>query len=199
MSALAATLFTADHTDSSFSLAAQSGRWDGQRSRHRVTAIAGAAIVVAAAGMVPAQVRATEGQGAAQAFGPSDFFVDNRALLIDELWGYECLEAGWDGASTDLAPSREAIKEAILFVESLPPFVALPVPMVSNDGEVGLFWQDDEFYLDVGFRGVGECSFYGKAGAQKCKGRGRIAPHSSLPPELLDLFMVTASDRALQL
>lgn len=201
MTALVSKLFSAEQTDSSFSLATQRARWGGQRSRPResVTALAGAAIVVAAAGMLPAQVRATEGHISLQGSGPSKYFVDNRALLIEELRGYESLECGWDGASTDMIPSREAINEAIMFVEGLPPFIALPAPMVSNDGEVGLFWHDDALYLDVGFRGLGQCSFFGKVGIQKYKGRGHIARSSPVPPELLDLFMVTASDRALQL
>ena len=152
------------------------------------------AAIVAVAGMSPTSAFPTEVQSSVHFQGQSEFFVDERALLIDDLRQYEMLEPGWDGGANDVAPSRDAINEAIQFVENIPPFIVLPEAMVSNDGEVGLFWNNDDFYLDVGFRGCGECSFFGKSGQIKVKGRGNTEKVGPVPTELFDFFMVLTDD-----
>ena len=119
------------------------------------------------------------------------YFNDDRAFLIHELQQYAFLENGWDGDVNDQAPSADAINEAIAFVENLPPFVPLPEPMVSSDGEAGLYWNDGHVYLDVGFRGNGKCVFFGKCNGVPIKGSERIAPGKMFPTELAS-FMASS-------
>lgn len=161
-----------------------------ERSQSSISLLARASMLVAA-GVAPGVAYAGESEVPIVIGG--EFFVDHRAHLIEALRQYEQLEAGWDGNDDDVVPSVAAINEAIQFVEKLPPFVALPEPMVSNDGEVGLFWHDDELYLDVGFRGGDECSYFGKIGDEKIKRRDPISESAPIPSALLD-FLVKLSD-----
>lgn len=197
MASAAPALYHDEPSDIDFSLTAPKGRTSKTTSRSRgtVTTFAGAAMV-AAASMVPFASYASDQEATAYETGGDNFFVDERALLIDELRQYEQLESGWDGNEADIAPSRAAVDEAIQFVENLPAFVALPEPMVSSDGEVGLFWKSSELYLDVGFRGCGECSYFGKAQGQKVKGRDSISDALPIPSDLLSFFVALSDGGA---
>lgn len=166
----------------------------GNFSNRSATRFAGAAIVVVAS-MSAIAPHAEGREVTAYAQGGADFYVDERALLIDGLRQYEQLANGWDGGIDDIAPSRAAIDEAIQFVENLPPFIALPEPMVSSDGEVGLFWHSGGLYLDIGFRGCGECSYFGKTDQARLKGRSAISSTNPIPSDLLDFFVALSDDR----
>ncbi|PHR16456.1 MAG: hypothetical protein COA41_15390 [Sphingopyxis sp.] len=124
------------------------------------------------------------------------YFNDERALLVHELRQYAFLENGWDGDSNDRAPSKNAINEAIAFVDSLPPFIPLPEPMVSSDGEAGLYWNNGHVYLDVGFRGIGQCVFFGKCEDVLIKGSEPIATGKMLPAKLASFISSSFSPNA---
>ncbi|MBT0670786.1 hypothetical protein HT136_20680 [Novosphingobium profundi] len=178
---VSAAIACADETDNwSISSLPSVERSIHSPARAGVTYFAGAAILAATSMLTPA-VHAADKEQPAYAISDDGYFQDERALLIDELRQYERLENGWDGADDDIAPSREAIDEAIHFVESLPPFVDLPEPMVSSDGQVGFFWHDANIYLDIGFRGQGECTFFGKSGNLKIKGKEAVNEAEPVP------------------
>jgi hypothetical protein len=87
---------------------------------------------------------------------------DRRSLLASEVTAYRGLKAGWDG-DDGVAPSGEAIADALSFIRLLPLRARLPKPMVAGDGEVGFYWKSDDCYIDVGFFGNGTISYYGHA------------------------------------
>jgi hypothetical protein len=162
-----------------------------------VTYFAGAAILAATSTLTHA-VYASDKEPQIYAISDAGYFQDDRSLLIEQLRQYERLEAGWDGADDDIAPSRVAIDEAIHFVETLPPFVDLPEPMVASDGQVGFFWHDANLYLDIGFRGRGECTFFGKFGDLKIKGKEAVNASDPVPVSVLRfLAQVDHSDEML--
>jgi hypothetical protein len=180
-----ATTTYADQIDSwSISSFSSAGRSIHKPARSGVTYFAGAAILAATSTLTPA-VHAADKEFLIYAISDRGYFQDERALLIDELRQYELLENGWDGAEDDIGPSRVAIDEAINFVENLPPFVDLPEPMVSSDGQVGFFWHDANIYLDIGFRGRGECTFFGKFGDLKIKGKEAVDGSEPIPASVL--------------
>jgi hypothetical protein len=84
------------------------------------------------------------------------FTVGNRGVQIFEkavnaqLDGYGSLRNGWDGEGS-LAPSGKDISRAIAFVDSLPSAIPLPKPMVSADGQIGLYWNREDKYADINF------------------------------------------------
>jgi hypothetical protein len=165
-------------------------------NRPGVTYFAGAAILATTSPLTPA-VHAADKEQPIYAISNGGYFQDERALLIDELRQYDQLEAGWDGADDDIAPSRAAIDEAINFIENLPPFVDLPEPMASSDGQVGFFWHDANIYLDIGFRGHGECIFFGKFGDLKIKGKEAVNGSEPVPASVLRFLAQVDLDEVL--
>lgn len=80
---------------------------------------------------------------------PSNAQTFEKAVTA-ELDGYGSLKDGWDGEGS-LAPSRSDIERAIAFVDSLPSAIPLPKPMVSGDGQIGLYWSKGDKYADINF------------------------------------------------
>ena len=90
---------------------------------------------------------------------PEDYtYTIDKNKLIDKLYSYLDLGDDWDGYGGK-APSLKAILEATNFLKSLKTKV-LPYPMLSGDGEVGLYWEQDGYFVDIGFYGDGEYSYY---------------------------------------
>lgn len=79
--------------------------------------------------------------------------------LIGKLISFLSLEKGWDGFSGE-SPSDEAVKNAIEFIQKLNTGLNTAIPMLSSDGEIGLFWRDQYNYIDIGFYGDGKYSLY---------------------------------------
>ena len=65
-----------------------------------------------------------------------------------ELLNYGILEDGWDGANS-VAPAQSHIRAAIKLFRSLPAGVPLPRPMVSDNGEIGLYWNNEQWLADA--------------------------------------------------
>lgn len=77
-----------------------------------------------------------------------------RQKLMREIDTYRCLQEGWDGYSAAPA-NRHSIVDARVFISSLPPQHPLPKPMLASDGEVSLFWEHEDVYLEASFPGDG--------------------------------------------
>lgn len=118
----------------------------------------------------------------------------DRSEIVAEILSYLLLEKGWDGGDNDLAPSPEAASQAIAFVEQLPSFASTPEPSVASDGEVILFWKSDHLYLDVGFRGKSEFSYFGTASGKKIKGVARFDQMFTSSDELATFLIESAVD-----
>lgn len=80
----------------------------------------------------------------------ADSLYDGYHKLKLDLQGYLPLVDGWAGPGS-LAPLKQAIDTATQFVDRLPPGIPLPKPMLSNLGEVGLYWDVGAVYADVNF------------------------------------------------
>jgi hypothetical protein len=63
---------------------------------------------------------------------------------------------------TSITTNREHIDIAVRIVQSLP--AGIPIPWVNrnDDGEVGLYWDDDDAYADIDIDADGSISFYSK-------------------------------------
>lgn len=109
---------------------------------------------------------------------------DRNALLSAEIISYRELRDGWEGDDS-VAPARQAINEALAFIDLIPIGSAVPEPMVAADGEVGFYWNTGGAYIDVSFRGTGQLSYYAKAGAFVAKDRLSTAGLKALPKDLL--------------
>jgi hypothetical protein len=81
--------------------------------------------------------------------------------LTGQLQSYVDLPVGWDGYGGRPA-SKAAVADALAFLEKRPSDIPLPYAQLASDGEVGLYWDSDGVFADVGFYGNGKYSFYAK-------------------------------------
>lgn len=74
--------------------------------------------------------------------------------LRRELESYKSLKEGWDGYGAEPANPR-SMMDARVFLSSLPERYDVPAPMLASDGEVSLFWETAQGYLEASFPGDG--------------------------------------------
>lgn len=89
----------------------------------------------------------------------------------------------------DTSPVHRALAEAGEFIGCLPfPLIFMPEVSLARDGEVNFFWQNDMFYLDLGFYGDGHGSCFARTVSGRKIHLDRITPKGPFPPELRELF-----------
>lgn len=81
---------------------------------------------------------------------PQQYLVSPQESLKREVAAYRDLEAGWNGSDFTL-PTGEVVDAALEFLEKLPSRLPLPRPMLSYDGELGLYWDLVGGYVEVSF------------------------------------------------
>ena len=85
-----------------------------------------------------------------------------KEKIEGKITSYLTLEEGWDGYG-GRPPTNQAIIDGLMWLSLLPTGYALPKSMLSGAGEVGLYWDADGFYCDIGFFGDGTFSYYAEA------------------------------------
>lgn len=83
----------------------------------------------------------------------------NTRKLLKQIKDLDKLSYNWDGYN-GVTPSTQTIKDVIKFIKLLPKNCVTPRLGVSNDGEIGLFWEGVEIFIDVGFVGDFQYSYY---------------------------------------
>ena len=78
--------------------------------------------------------------------------------IINELNSYKELEGDWDGYGGK-APLKEVVDSVINFLEKLNR-ISSPNPMLSGTGNVGCYWETDEYYIQIVFAKKDIYSFY---------------------------------------
>ncbi|WP_298690209.1 hypothetical protein [uncultured Sphingomonas sp.] len=101
-----------------------------------------------------------------------------------ELSSYAKLQPGWDGPGS-IAPTSQALHEAMSFLQHVPIDYSTVEPMVAADGEVGFFWELKSGYVDVTFRGRGEMVFLAKIDGVVSKGRVSLGVGNDIPESLM--------------
>ena len=146
-----------------------------RRNEGVLTALAFAAVAITAGHTIsnPASAALAE-QWATTNIGGAESKVkqvaiqeDRNAELSTEILAFEHLPAGWDGPGS-IAPSREAVADALAFLDLLPAEAGLEV-LASADGEISFFKRTPDSYIDVGFRGDGRISYFARAIGERAK------------------------------
>jgi hypothetical protein len=88
--------------------------------------------------------------------------ISPQELLKREVAAYRDLNVGWNGPDFIL-PSSRAIDAALAFLERLPSRLPLPRPMLSHDGELGLYWDLVGGYAEVSFDPDGTLTYFSRA------------------------------------
>lgn len=96
-------------------------------------------------------------------------------------------EINWDGYK-GVSPSIQAQNNVQTFLDELPNNFVKPRIGVSGDGEVGLFWEQDQIYIDIGFMGDDKYSFYARDADGAEYFGDDILVSSSIDPKLLRLI-----------
>jgi len=85
-----------------------------------------------------------------------------KELLMREILSYSQYEDNWNGDGS-IGPDEEAIRAATDFIQKIPSRLTLPRPMLSFDGEIGLYWGMESGYAEVTFESNGEFSFFSRS------------------------------------
>lgn len=79
--------------------------------------------------------------------------------IESKIRSYITFEKNWDGDG-GIPCTKEAAEECLTFIHKLkviPSYTGL-----SGDGEIGLFFRGTSRFIDIGFRGDGNYSFYSR-------------------------------------
>ncbi|MBT3060817.1 MAG: hypothetical protein AB2696_01645 [Candidatus Thiodiazotropha sp.] len=79
--------------------------------------------------------------------------------VLGELNSYIHLAPDWDGYG-GIPPLENAVTDALTFLTNNPDYTKSLKPMLSSNGVVGLYIDEDELYLDIEFDGTGSFSYY---------------------------------------
>ena len=106
---------------------------------------------------------------------------DGRETIVTRIRSYLALsepppEADPTGNPV-IYPSADAVKEAVRFVNLLPPRIPLPKVGRADDGEINLIWRNGDAFIDVGVRGDGEIVYFARVERSGivCDGTASIA------------------------
>lgn len=106
------------------------------------------------------QLVSIETGGAVYKFSPNHF-PSQIIRIISTLESYRTLGDGWGGEES-LIPNGASIDAAIQFVRSMPAGVELPSPMISYEGQIGLYWSSTAGYVSIDFESNGHASLYSR-------------------------------------
>lgn len=117
----------------------------------------------------------------------------NEISLLDKLVGvlssYVNLGDDWDGYD-GVPPTRVAVDNALAFISKLPNNLVLPKPMLSGNGNIGLYWKTDTLYLDIEFEGDGSYSYYAeKDGSDHSLFDDLVSVTAELPEALAQILL----------
>ena len=118
--------------------------------------------------------------------------VTPLSKLIGTLTCYENLPEDWDGYG-GVPPIGETISNATEFVSLLPSDLPLPKPMLSGNGDVGLYWKTESLYIDIEFEGDGTYSYYAEKSGDSPRYDDKISISTAKLPEELEQILYSLS------
>lgn len=86
--------------------------------------------------------------------------VYSKRELLQRLIGqFAAIHDGWNGEGS-VAPNAAAVNAARTFLDSIPPGIALPTPMMTELGEMEFYWSLPTGYADISFDAEGIGSLF---------------------------------------
>ena len=120
-----------------------------------------------------------------------DSFLDNKLRMdLDE---FLQLEYNW-GVKGAKAPSKNAIRDANMFLDKRPSSIRLPLPEEEKNGDVGLYWEsrDSQIFAEVIFEGDEKFSYLLVEGPPEDEkvvyGEGELKLENKWPPKLIKIL-----------
>ena len=86
-------------------------------------------------------------------------------------------------------PDDEAFEDAQTFISGLP-LELIPKPEIetADDGEISLVWQNEEYYIGLGFYGSGTFSYFADTKSGKKMDYDGVPLSDGLPKAIIDLL-----------
>lgn len=84
-----------------------------------------------------------------------------KECLMREVLSYAGFADGWNGEGSE-GPTQQAVTAAIKFINAVPARLPLPRPMLSLNGEIGLYWGLEGGYGETTFELNGEFAFFSR-------------------------------------
>lgn len=109
----------------------------------------------------------------------------NFDILISKLADFLTLSPGWD-TEESIPPSIESIEDTLSFIKKLRehnfPF---PQPMLSTEGQIGLFWDEYGVFIDIEIEGSNKISYFAKDSNGQKIGADDIDFSLGIPKDLI--------------
>ena len=87
-------------------------------------------------------------------------------------------------------PSEQAFDDAYDFILNIPlSQVSSPFISLADDGEINFFWNVDDIYVDLGFYGDGQCSYFAQSQSGQKVYSNAFSTSEGFPSEILDFFL----------
>lgn len=77
---------------------------------------------------------------------PQPQFLSLKDRLLNEL---AMFQPGYPGGDPGIVSEAEDVRTASMFLKTFPAGVPLPVLMRSDDGQIGMYWDIDDIYIDI--------------------------------------------------
>ncbi|MDD2892893.1 MAG: hypothetical protein PHF20_03090 [Halothiobacillaceae bacterium] len=84
-----------------------------------------------------------------------------KELLMREVLTYSEFADGWNGVGSK-GPTQQATKAATMFIDAVPAQLPLPRPMLSSNGEIGIYWGLEGGYVEATFEPTGKFTFFSR-------------------------------------
>jgi len=115
--------------------------------------------------------------------------IDFEEGITDLIESYRNYPTNWDGYD-GIPPLSETVNNTLEFIEKLPFNAREPRPGVSGDGEISLFWESDDIFVDIGFLGDGKYTFYARDSQAIEYFKDDIELKDPIPEALLNLIYI---------
>lgn len=113
--------------------------------------------------------------------------------LRQELLSYTRLGDNWDGDGAK-APTHEAVRDALTFLDGRPANIPLPYPEEGTEGDVGVYWDNRraQVFAEVTFDGDRTCAYFAVCGVpgavtEKC-GNDDVDVTAPWPEDMLQVL-----------
>lgn len=101
--------------------------------------------------------------------------LSNREQLKRETKAYSSLSSGWGDANSAI-PTSHSMEITLQLIDKLPARLPLPRPMLSDNGELGLYWDLQHGYAELGIERDGLVTFF----SRESNGSERIEENLSI-------------------
>lgn len=120
--------------------------------------------------------------------GLSTHALSYRHLNL-KLTSYLVLKDNWDGYEA-VPPRKDAVSSAINFaLELMNRGICCPKAMLSSDGEVGLYYEEETFFVDIGFEEESLFSYFATDFSKVSMGGEDLPISDGLPQELFEFIL----------